>query len=210
MSNIVLIISHFFKRVENRLFIYHNRLRFKLRGIKYGHNLIVYNSIYLKGCGEVRIGNNLKFTSGGGINAISRNIRGCLYTSTPSAKIYIGNNVGISSACIWAKDSIIIGDNVKIGACCTIIDNDAHPHYYLNRRDEYAKSVGQDRYFSTIPTAPIVIEDDVWLGAQCQILKGVHIGARSIVAAGSVVTNDIPSDCIAGGNPCKIIREINT
>ena len=53
---------------------------------------------------------------------------------------------------------------------------------------------------------PIVIEDDVFIGARTIINKGVKIGARSIIASGSVVVCDIPSDCIAGGNPCKVIK----
>ena len=52
-----------------------------------------------------------------------------------------------------------------------------------------------------------MIEDDVWIGAQSIILKGVTIGARSIIGAGSVVTKSIPSDCIAAGNPCKILKK---
>ena len=55
-------------------------------------------------------------------------------------------------------------------------------------------------------SSPIVIEDDVFIGVNCIILKGVTIGARSIIAAGSVVTKSIPADCIAGGNPAKVIR----
>ena len=55
---------------------------------------------------------------------------------------------------------------------------------------------------------PIEIDDDVLIGAYSIILKGVHIGARSVIGAGSVVTKDIPADCIAVGNPCKVIRKI--
>ena len=58
-------------------------------------------------------------------------------------------------------------------------------------------------------TVPIVIEDDVLIGTRCIILKGVTIGARSIIGSGSVVVKSIPADCIAAGNPCKIIRYIN-
>lgn len=58
-------------------------------------------------------------------------------------------------------------------------------------------------------SSPIKIEDDVLVGTRCIILKGVTIGARSIVAAGSVVTKSIPADCIAGGNPAKVIKYIN-
>lgn len=56
--------------------------------------------------------------------------------------------------------------------------------------------------------APIIIEDDVLIGARCIILKGVTIGAHSVIAAGSIVTKSIPKDCVAGGNPCKIIKNI--
>ncbi len=55
-------------------------------------------------------------------------------------------------------------------------------------------------------TAPIVIGDYVFIGARCMILKGVTIGEKSIIAAGSVVVKDIPANCIAGGNPCKVIK----
>ncbi|TXZ06298.1 sugar O-acetyltransferase [Vibrio mimicus] len=55
---------------------------------------------------------------------------------------------------------------------------------------------------------PIVIEDNVWLGAGAIVLDGVTIGARSVVGAGSVVTRDIPPDCVAVGNPCRVIRQI--
>ena len=57
--------------------------------------------------------------------------------------------------------------------------------------------------------SPIFIEDDVWIGAHSIILKGVTIGARSIIGAGSVVTKSIPADCVAAGNPCKVIRKLN-
>ena len=57
-------------------------------------------------------------------------------------------------------------------------------------------------------SAPIVIEDDVWVGAHSIILKGVTIGARSIIGAGSVVTKNIPPDCVAAGNPCRVIKSL--
>nr|WP_302897283.1 DapH/DapD/GlmU-related protein [Mesorhizobium sp. LMG 17147] len=58
-------------------------------------------------------------------------------------------------------------------------------------------------------TAPIIIEDDVWLGEGVTILKGVTIGARSVIAAGSVVTKNIGSDTLAGGMPARPIRPVN-
>lgn len=70
--------------------------------------------------------------------------------------------------------------------------------------NEYGESVDM----VTAASAPIVIEDNVLVGARCIILKGVTIGARSIIGSGSIVTKDIPSDCIAAGNPCKVIKSI--
>ncbi len=98
----------------------------------------------------------------------------------------------MSSTRMWISKGLTIGNNVKIGACVLLIDTDSHPIDYKVRRvsNEGVKS------------APIVIEDDVWIGAHSIVLKGVTIGARSIIGAGSVVTKSIPSDCIAAGNPC--------
>ena len=127
---------------------------------------------------------------------------------TPESKIIIGDRVGISSACLWSKERITIGNDVNIGGDCLIMDNDAHPVDYLQRRRIFVKENGTSTHNTAIGTAPVVIGDDVWIGARSQILKGVHIGARSVIAAGSVVVKDIPADCIAGGNPCKVIRAL--
>lgn len=195
--------------IKQAWYIRYNRLYFRGCRTQFGKNLKVYNQVYVLGCGQVQIGDDFVLTSGDCWNPISRNIRGAFYTMKESSLIKIGDNVGISSSSIWAKDRIEIGNNVKIGGDCIIIDNDAHPHDYLKRRDDYVEQLGWDRFIDeAIPSAPIAIEDDVWIGARCQILKGVHIGARSIIAAGSIVAKDIPSDVVAGGNPCRVIRSL--
>ena len=193
-------------RLRVLFYKYFNRLYFWANGIHFGARMQVYDKVYVIGRGNVAIGDDFVFSSGDSINPICRNIRGAIYLMTEDAQIEIGNHVGISSACLWAKDKITIGNNVNIGGDCIIMDNDAHPHDYILRRSDYSGDVGWNSYIETIPAAPIVIEDDVWIGARCIILKGVHIGARSIIAAGSVVTKDIPANAIAGGNPCKVIR----
>ena len=87
-----------------------------------------------------------------------------------------------------------------------ILDTDVHQLDYLARRGVRVSDKVDD--ITTVQSAPITIEDDVWIGANCQILKGVTIGARSIIGAGSVVTKSIPADCIAAGNPCRVIRTL--
>lgn len=209
-------IYHFFRIypvLRQFFYLCWNRLYFRLLGIKYGKNLQVNNKLYIRGCGSFEIGNDFRFTSGDSINPICRNIRGEVYFDSPDAKIVIGDRVGMSSTCLRAKTSIMIGNDVHIGGDCLIMDNDTHPHNYIKRRRGYeftASELTERELAELNPSAPIIIEDDVWIGARCQVLKGVTIGARSIIAAGSVVTKDIPCDVIAGGVPCKVIREIKT
>ena len=176
-----------------------NLIKLKLSGATIGKKCRIYNRLYyfLHPRGTIMIGDNFTFSSGSNFNQLSRNIRGSIYVAS-DASLSIGNNVGVSSSCIWATKSITIGNHVNIGADTLILDTDAHHLDWKERR------IGGERN-----SKAIVIEDDVFIGTRSIILKGVTIGARSIIGAGSVVTKDIPSDCVAAGNPCKVIRMIN-
>lgn len=200
MSYKVRFIIHFLKRVRNRLSSCLNLFRFRMYGVEYGKHCVVHGKLYINlfSTAKLRIGDNLYFSSGWGINALCANRRGMIY-ATENATITIGNNVGMSSTVLWAHKSITIGNHVKIGGNCILIDTDSHNKDYMIRRGQYTDwGVAE----------PIVIEDDVFVGMNCLILKGVTIGARSIIAAGSVVTKSIPADCIAGGNPAKVIKSL--
>lgn len=185
-----------------------NRLYFRLKGIKFGKNMMAYNKVYLTGYrqGQVIIGDDFHLTSGDGINPICRNVRACFHRGSVNAVITIGDHVGMSSPCIWINEQLTIGNHVNIGGNCMIYDTDAHQLDYRARRGE--KIADKNDPTTTVQTAPVTIEDDVWIGANCLILKGVTIGARSVIGAGSVVTKSIPSDCIAAGNPCRVIRQL--
>lgn len=176
-----------------------NRWILKRKGVIYGDGVNIVGKISVVGKGKISIGNNFCMTSGEHVNPISANLQGSFFTDSPNAVIRIGNNVGMSSTRMWIHDSLTIGDNVKIGGNVLLIDTDCHPIDYLVRRSSNDGTC----------SSSIVIEDDVWIGAHSIVLKGVTIGARSIIGAGSVVTKDIPADCIAAGNPCKIIKNIN-
>ena len=165
----------------------------------FGKNLQIPGKVsWLIRGARITIGDNFYLSSGNGVNPIASNLQADVYVE-PGATLTIGNNVGMSSTRLWIHESARIGNNVKIGGCVLITDTDAHPMDYMARRssNEGTKS------------APVVIEDDVWVGAHCIILKGVTIGARSVIGAGSVVTKSIPADCVAAGNPCRVIKSLN-
>lgn len=119
-------------------------------------------------------------------------------TVAPEAKITIGNDVGVSGCTISASKSISIGDRVLIGSGTAIVDQDAHPLDPDDRRHGVGK----------IGRAPVVIEDDVFIGARTIVLKGVRIGKGCTIGAGSVVVKSIPPYSIAAGNPAKVIRSL--
>lgn len=173
-----------------------NRMILKAHGVVFGKNIQIPGKVsWLIRGARITIGDNFYLSSGNGVNPIASNLQADVYVE-PGATLTIGNNVGMSSTRLWIHESARIGNNVKIGGCVLITDTDAYPMDYVARRssNEGTKS------------APVVIEDDVWVGAHCIILKGVTIGARSIIGAGSVVTKSIPADCVAAGNPCKVIK----
>jgi acetyltransferase-like isoleucine patch superfamily enzyme len=139
----------------------------------------------------VTVGENCEFFSGHTDNLIGIN-RPCIISShTRGAIIQIGENCGFCGTVIGAFKSITIGKIVKCGANTLITDSDWHL--------EDPRS-GNPR--------PIVIGDNVWLGANTVVLKGVTIGENSLIGINSVVTKDIPPNVIAAGNPCHVIKAI--
>ena len=125
-------------------------------------------------------------------------IHPCTLSVTGSGSLSIGKNSGFSGVQICCTKNITIGNNVWVGANVTIYDTDFHPidPYERLKLDTPALS------------AEVVIEDCVWIGSNAMILKGVHIGKGAVIAAGSIVTKDVPELTIYGGNPAKFIREI--
>lgn len=202
-----------FGKLRKKFYILWNRYYLKMLIGKDNLGCFAYmhNKIYFRiatGC-IVRVGDYFTFTSGDNFNPLCRNIRGGIVAERVSSRIIIGNHVGISSACIWAKDEIKIGNHVNIGGNCILMDSDAHNLDWRIRNSGQVAANGNSLDNETCKCAPIIIGDHVLIGANSIILKGVTIGEHSVIGAGSVVTRDIPANCIAGGNPCKIIKYIN-
>ena len=185
-----------------KIWILINRIYFLMKGISYGKNMRICDYLYLnlKGSNNIKIGNGFAFSSGGGYNPLSRNIKGSIEMEKGTS-LEIGDNVGISSSCLWVYDYLKIGDNTKIGADTIILDSDAHS------LDFRIRMTADDR--KNCVRKGINIGNNVLIGTRCIILKGVTIGDRAIIGSGSVVTKSIPADCIAAGNPCKVIKYTN-
>jgi acetyltransferase-like isoleucine patch superfamily enzyme len=143
----------------------------------------------------IEIGEGCEFRSARWSNWVGL-VRPCsIGALRPGARVTIGARAGMSGTVIAAAERIEIGDDVLCGANVTITDADWHGLAPDERRRPGA-------------TAPVRIEDNVWLGLNVIVLKGVTIGRDSVIGAGSVVARSIPSGVIAAGQPAKVIREL--
>lgn len=170
-----------------------NYISYTIQGINVGSKCRFYGRTYFhrKPHSKISIGKSCGFRSSQFSNLIGINRKCSVSTLSGSATIRIGNKCGFSGTVIGSESSITIGNNVRCGANTLITDSDWH----------------SDDPRSGIPR-PVNIKDNVWLGVNAIVLKGVTIGENSVIGAGSIVTKDIPANVIAAGNPCKVIRSI--
>jgi acetyltransferase-like isoleucine patch superfamily enzyme len=173
--------------------------------IRYTHKLTNKIKIFglpifsIKKDSKVIIGKNLVLNSNSFFSEPGINHPVIIRTLNSDAKLIIGDNVGISGGGICAAKYVEIGNNVMFGANAFVTDTDFHPIAIENRR--FSRE--------NIQTADVIIEDNVFLGMNTIVLKGVKIGRNSVVGAGSIVTQDIPENVIAAGIPAKIVKFID-
>lgn len=158
-----------------------------------GKKLVIKGIPRLSHKASIRCRNNSQIT----LNKGSYFAEGTLLRVTENANFSVGVNSGFNSYCvITCREKIKIGDNVMFGPFVTIHD---HDHIYKT-----AGSMKTSGYVSK----PIVIEDDVWVGGNVVILKGVTIGRGSVIAAGTVVTKDVPPHTIVYNKKDMIVKAI--
>lgn len=141
---------------------------------------------------KITIGEKCNFLSSTRYNFIGINHPFVISTHNSKASLTIGDVCGFSGTTIGCAKDIKIGNRVRCGANTIITDTDWHT-------DD----------LRTTPDLPVIIEDDVWLGVNVTVLKGVRIGTGSVVGAGSVVTGNIPGGVVAAGVPARVLRPLS-
>lgn len=172
--------------------------RLEARGLcmlSVGEGVSLEVPVRVGGAGQLAIGEGTSFGFGPAMRLGSGEI--LLQPRSSEAVIRIGrNNAFSNNVCVIANHQVVIGDGCQIGDMVCIYDSDFHELDPITRN----RSAGASK--------PVTIGNNVWLGSRVMVLKGVTIGDNSVVAAMSVVTRDIPANCVAAGMPAKVIRRL--
>jgi acetyltransferase-like isoleucine patch superfamily enzyme len=148
---------------------------------------------YLMGKGRIVLGRNVYLDGKSAIGFSNR------VHELP--ELVVGDDTFIGNGCgLFVADSIRIGSHVLIAGDVRLADFDGHPIDAERRRAKEPTPPESIR--------PIVICDDVWIGTGAMIMKGVTVGARSVVAAAAVVTKDVPPDVVVAGNPARVVKNL--
>lgn len=169
---------------RNSYFILHKTARIRLKGS------LITNSNCIKSNGRstiLRMDNNSELNVDGVFSIYYGGDIVCFKNS----KLTLGSGFCNSNVKIRCTESITIGNNVAISHDVTIMDSDAHNIYCEGYQ----------------MTKPVRIGNNVWIGSRAMILKGVNIGDGAIIAAGAIVTKDVPANCTVTGSPAKVIKE---
>ena len=147
---------------------------------------------------SIRIGKHAYLISRSRNTALGVNHPIVIRTMMPRARIQIGDHFRASGVTLCAARSILIGDRVTMGANATVVDTDFHS---LNPAVRFSPQGDKE----DAKAAQVSVGSDVFVGMSAMILKGVSVGNEAVIAAGSVVTKDVPDGAIVGGNPARLI-----
>ena len=150
----------------------------------------------LLGNGRLRISGPGRVVLDAGVNAWSHAEVNRLITTRPDAVIQIGRNARLNGCTIIAAQRVDVGADCVLGSC--------------EIRDHLPYSESPDQRRKPTGPRPVIIEDNVWIGGQVSVLPGVRIGKDSVVGIHAVVFDDVPPGVIAGGNPSRVLRPLES
>jgi acetyltransferase-like isoleucine patch superfamily enzyme len=156
--------------------------------------------------GSILFGNNVTLNSDFENSNTALTYR-CKFVTGYEGKIIIGKNSMFNGVCVVAYEEVEIGKNCQIASSTMIADTNFHP---VNSAQRELQVTRRPFKHSSVKNEKIKIGDNVWVGWNCTILKGVNIGDNSIVAAGSIVlAGEYPPNTLIAGNPAKIIKNLD-
>jgi acetyltransferase-like isoleucine patch superfamily enzyme len=176
----------------------YNFFSLKASDVTYNSYPVLSGRLLIKGKGKIMLGNSVRINSSLNSNPVGLVTQSVLF-AYENAEIVIGNNVGISNSLLCSMNSVVIEDDVLVGGGAQIFDNDFHSILFVHRIQKPDTNIN---------ISPVKIQRGAFIGCNSIIGKGVTVGERSIVAAGSVVVKSIPPDEIWGGNPARFIKKI--
>ena len=187
-------------RLRYAIWSAHNKARLRLRGAAVGSGFRSDGRIRISNRkrGQIDIGQEVCLLSHPGNNLVGLT-NPCVLHCHQDGQIVIGDHSGGSAVILSSKSSITLGRHVKLGGNVRVFDHDYHALDYKDRRHGATDK-------ANCKTKPVKIGDDVFVGTNSIILKGVTIGDRSIIGAGSVVTCDVPPDEVWAGNPARNVK----
>jgi acyl-[acyl carrier protein]--UDP-N-acetylglucosamine O-acyltransferase len=176
------------------------RVRFLFTGVAWGAGWRVLGMpiIQRHRGSRILIGSRITLRSTPRSNPLAPNHAVVLSTRSRNAVLSIGEGCGFTGTTIVAEERVEIGNRVLFGANVTVADTDFHPLAPESRRIDI--NAGSHK--------PIRIEDDVFIGMNALVLKGVTIGEGAVVGAGSVVRSDVPPRAIVAGNPAVVVGKV--
>jgi acetyltransferase-like isoleucine patch superfamily enzyme len=148
-------------------------------------------------------------TRGGTVNIGKQSILNCrIAFDSPEGRIDIGERCYIGASLLVCHTAITIENDAVISWGVTIVDHDSHSLVWEERSSDVLDWHQHKKSWDNVKIRPVHIEEKVWIGFGVTILKGVRIGAHSVVAAGSMVTKDVPPYSLVAGNPARIVRSL--
>jgi acetyltransferase-like isoleucine patch superfamily enzyme len=125
------------------------------------------------------------------------------------SEVLIGRNTFFGGSTIVTALRVEIGDDVLVSWGCTIVDHDSHVLPWAGRKDDVREQYHGRKNWQGVGMRPVRIADKSWIGFNVIILKGVTVGEGAVVAAGSVVTRDVPAFTLVAGNPARVVRSLD-
>ena len=176
------------------------RLQFAWHGVAWGRDWRIFGRPILQRHrgSQINVGDGLSLRSWPRSNPLAPTAPVVLSTRRADAELTIGDDCGFTGTTLVAADRVVIGDRVLVGGNASIVDFDFHPLTPEARAEN----------INAGSAAPIVIEDDVLVGVDALILKGVTVGEGAVVGAGSVVTQDVSPRTVVAGNPATVVRTL--